>query len=102
MADETEDEAVDEKRAEDSKVDPAPVVAAPARGPRLAVVPGFPIAEYTQRELVALARWILSDTLMRTDDELLRELRQELGFRRGGSRINAALLAAIAAARSRN
>ena len=43
----------------------------------------------------------MSDTLLRTDDELLRELRQELGFRRGGSRINAALLEAIRLARSK-
>ena len=50
---------------------------------------------------VALAEWVLSDTLLRTDDELLRELRLELGFRRGGSRINAALMQAIAVVRSR-
>ena len=73
----------------------------PGRGPRPSVMPGFPIAEYSQRELVALAEWVLSDTLLRTDDELLRELRQELGFRRGGSRINAALMEAISVARRR-
>ena len=73
----------------------------PDRGPRPAVTAGLPIAEYTQRQLVALASWVMSDTLLRTDDELLRELRRELGFSRGGSRINAALLEAIAVARSR-
>ena len=73
----------------------------PDRGPRPAVMAGFPIAEYTHRQLVALASWVMSDTLLRTDDELLRELRRELGFSRGGSRINAAILEAIAVAHSR-
>ena len=52
-------------------------------------------------KLVALAEWMLSDTLLRTDAELLGELRKELGFRRGGSRINAVLQEAIARARSK-
>ena len=69
------------------------------RGPRPAVGAGLPITEYSERELVALARWLNSDTLLRTEDELLREMRRELGFKRGGSRINAAIFAAIHAAR---
>ena len=72
----------------------------PNRGPRPAVPAGLPIADYSTAELVALARWLNSDTLLRTDDELLVEMRVELGFTRGGSRINAAILEAIAAARS--
>ena len=79
-------------------VDVAPVES--ERGPRPAVRAGLPIAEYSARDLVALARWLNSDTLLRTDDELLLDMRRELGFKRGGSRINAAILAAIAAARS--
>ena len=71
----------------------------PDRGPRPAVVAGLPIVDYSTAELVALARWLNSDTLLRTDDELLVEMRRELGFKRGGSRINAAILAAIGAAR---
>ena len=73
----------------------------PDRGPRPNVFPGKPIGEYSMSKLVVLAEWILSDTLLRTDAELLRELRKELGFRRGGSRINAALQEAIAKARSK-
>ena len=69
------------------------------RGPRPNVRAGMPIAEYSAGELVALARWLNSDTLVRTDDELLVEMRRELGFKRGGSRVNAAILAAIHAAR---
>ena len=72
----------------------------PDRGPRPAVPAGLPIGEYSMGQLVALARWLNSDTLLRTDDELLREMRRELGFKRGGSRINAAILEAIGAARS--
>ena len=73
----------------------------PDRGPRPNVFPGKPIGEYPMSKLVALAEWILSDTLLRTDAELLGELRKELGFRRGGSRINAVLQEAIARARSK-
>ena len=69
------------------------------RGPRPAVRAGLPIAEYSTRELVALVRWLNSDTLLRTDDELLREMRREMGFKQGGSKINAAILGAIEAAR---
>ena len=72
----------------------------PDRGPRPAVPAGLPIADYSTAELVALARWLNSDTLLRTDDELLVEMRRELGFTRGGSRINAAILEAIGAARA--
>ena len=72
----------------------------PYRGPRPAVPAGLPIADYSNAELVALARWLNSDTLLRTDDELLVEMRRELGFTRGGSRINAAILEAIGAARA--
>ena len=91
-------ESADDEDVVDEGV--APVVESPGRGPRPLVTPGFPITEYSQRQLVALAEWVLSDTLLRTDEDLLRELRQELGFRRGGSRINAALLTAIGIARS--
>ena len=47
----------------------------------------------------SLARWILSDTLLRTDDDLMSEMRRELGFKRRGSRIDAALKGAIQAVR---
>ena len=47
----------------------------------------------------ALANWITSDTLLRTDDELMSEMRNELGFQRRGSRIDAALQSAISLAK---
>ena len=56
---------------------------------------------YSQTELADLARWILSDTQLRTDEKLRKELMQELGFKRGGRRINPVLDLAIASARDR-
>ena len=85
-----------------------PVVApppAPSRGPR----PNVPrkgtawgydaITDYRDGELAALARWIDSDGLLRTDDQLMDELRSELGFQRRGKRIEDALGRAIRQAR---
>ena len=48
---------------------------------------------------VQLARWIRSNTLLRTDDDLKREMRTELGFSRNGVRIDAALTRAVATVR---
>ena len=64
------------------------------------VMLGNDITAYGHQDLVALARWVMSDTLLRTDDELHREMRRELGFSRGGSRINPALQRAIDEART--
>ena len=47
-----------------------------------------------------LVRWIESDTLLRTDDDLIREMMEELGFKRAGKRITDALRRAIREARS--
>ena len=71
----------------------------PVLGPRPSVRRGPGIVNYTQLELVALARWILSDTLLRTHDDLKREMRTELGFSRNGVRIDAALTRAVATVR---
>jgi very-short-patch-repair endonuclease/DNA polymerase III delta prime subunit len=80
-------------------VDVAPAVAVgetpPRKGP-LPVRPHLPITEYSMPELVAVVRWIESDTLLRTEDELLAEVMACLGFRRRGSKIVAAISDAIA------
>jgi very-short-patch-repair endonuclease len=57
------------------------------------------IDEYSMSELATLARWIESDTLLRTEDQLLAEMMSILGFMRRGSKITAALTDAIAWAR---
>jgi hypothetical protein len=59
------------------------------------------IDEYSRAELVAIVRWIESDTLLRTEEELLAETVRTIGFSRRGSKITAAVTAAIASARSR-
>jgi hypothetical protein len=57
------------------------------------------ITDYSMPELIRLIRWIESDTLPRTEDELVREAADQLGFQRVGSRIRDALLRAIHAGR---
>jgi very-short-patch-repair endonuclease len=57
------------------------------------------IADYSTRELVALIRWIESDTLLRTEDQLLVEAMEHLGFQRRGWKIVAAITDAIARVR---
>ncbi len=54
------------------------------------------IDDYSVGELVQLLRWIRSDGLLRTDDELLDRAMDELGFVRRGPRIEAAIREAIA------
>ena len=58
------------------------------------------IADFRHDQLVALARWIESDTLLRTESDMIAAMMDELGFRRGGKRIIAALEMAIREARS--
>ena len=58
------------------------------------------ITDYKHWELVSLVRWIESDTLLRTDEDVMREMIDELGFRRSGSRIRAAIDSAIRDARN--
>jgi very-short-patch-repair endonuclease len=73
---------------------------APARRGPKPVRPGLgSILAYSRRDLVAFIRWIESDTLLRTEDELLEEAMVELGFQRRGKNIVAALEDAIRAAR---
>lgn len=76
----------------------------PQRGPRPNIsrkgTPGYrKITDYGHSQLVDLALWILSDTLLRTDDDLMREMMEELGFKRSGKLIESALRAAIRDAR---
>ena len=65
------------------------------RVPRIRTYGYNNITDYSHRQLVALARWIKSDTLLRTDDDLMREMMDELGFKRSGTRIRSALARAI-------
>jgi hypothetical protein len=60
---------------------------------------GPAITDWRHDDLVALAAWIETDGLLRTSDELQREMMRELGLSRRGSRVAAALDAAVAALR---
>ncbi|AUG80730.1 hypothetical protein CFP65_6059 [Kitasatospora sp. MMS16-BH015] len=64
------------------------------------LTPGRPVTAYSADELTALVRWIDSDEITRTDDELLRAAMKELGFSRLGPRIKEALGTAVTTARS--
>ena len=74
---------------------------APTRGPRPPIQPWGTIDAYSRAQLVALATWIESDTLLRTENQLLDEMMKELGFARHGSKIVAAFRAAIQDSRDR-
>jgi very-short-patch-repair endonuclease len=75
---------------------PAPA-ATVERRPRPAVPKYLAITEYSQRQLCAIVGWVKSDTLLRTQDELLAEVMNELGFQKRGKRIVAAIESAIQA-----
>ena len=57
------------------------------------------IRDYSHPQLVDLARWIESDTLLRTEDDLLKEMMTELGFKRSGRLITETVMRAIRATR---
>ncbi|MFZ4434178.1 MAG: AAA domain-containing protein [Microthrixaceae bacterium] len=88
--------------ASDAAPDPDPLIgsvveSAPGRGPCPILPTGGPITSYSDAQLQALVRWINSDTLLRSDDEVIAEVMVVLGFGRRGSRIVAAIKRAIAA-----
>jgi very-short-patch-repair endonuclease len=56
---------------------------------------GYPIGEYSDAQLIRLARWIRSDGILRTEEELLEEMMRELGFQRRGKNVVARLMDAI-------
>ena len=57
--------------------------------------PGRPIVEYSARQLDDIVRWARSDGLLHTNDELIRDIAQAMGYRRVGSRIRDHLERAI-------
>ena len=56
---------------------------------------GLSINNYSQRQLRAVVKWVKSDGRLRTEDEMIRDVMQALGFRKKGSRIVAAIRAAM-------
>jgi len=72
--------------------------AVPTRGPRPALTRRNSIEQYRKDEIIAVIRWIKSDTLLRTEEQLVEETMKELGFRRKGDKIVAAIRSAIRSA----
>jgi len=67
----------------------------PQREPRPNIPQGLAIGSYVPTQLAALVQWINSDTVLRTDEEIMEELRKDLGFQRLGPRMRVAFQAAI-------
>ncbi len=65
------------------------------RSPRPLIPQRSSITEYTSNELIRLISWVTSDGQLRTDDEVLKEMIEVLGFRRRGARIESRLRQAI-------
>jgi hypothetical protein len=65
----------------------AATVVQPSRGPKPSIRRRDSIDGYTNAELRQLAEWIASDGLLRTDDEFVRCMLEELPFNRLGARI---------------
>jgi hypothetical protein len=61
---------------------------------------GGSIDDYQLEQLVALVRWIGSDTLLRDDEQLIEEVMRELGFQRRGHKIRERIELAIRLAQS--
>ena len=73
----------------------APVRPVAPRPQRPVVGLGRKIQDFSQGELTAIVRWIKSDGLLRTDDDLIDEAIKCLGFKRRGKRIEDALWDAV-------
>jgi very-short-patch-repair endonuclease len=85
-------------RVEEAKEQSLPSAAPPRRGPRPTVPSGRgQIVSYSDHELRQLVNWVKSGGLL-TDDQIVREVAQELGFGRIGSRIDEAIRRAIRSA----
>lgn len=65
------------------------------RSPKPNLIPGGKIGDYSANNLAELARWILSDGKLRTDDEVVALMMSELGFARRGSHIVSTLENAV-------
>lgn len=77
----------------------APPVAASRRGPRPDIYPWGQIDEFSSHDIQAIVRWIESDTLLRSREDLIEEAMAELGFQRRGKKIVARIGAAVDAVR---
>jgi very-short-patch-repair endonuclease len=70
-----------------------------SNAPRRASRPTIPqrprIDDYSDNELLSLLQWVQSDQVLRSNDEIIRQLLPQLGFQRLGPRIEERLMKAI-------
>lgn len=66
-----------------------------SRGPRPPMPVGRSINDYAPADLDRLLNWVLSDGVLRDDDQIVSEMIRELGFQRRGTRIESAIRAAL-------
>ncbi|MFJ4104838.1 AAA domain-containing protein [Amycolatopsis japonica] len=66
-------------------VESAPAATRSSRGPRPTIPAGLKITEYSDRQLIELCRWLMTDRLLLDRDDRLQEAMVELGFRKRGS-----------------
>ena len=86
----------------DAQPVPAQTSPSPVRsGPCPARPPYRSIADISDRTLNDLLNWVCSDGRLRTDDEILKEMNDALGFNRRGARIVERLTAVIQQYRKR-
>jgi very-short-patch-repair endonuclease len=88
--------------APDETVSPDPVSGTPimrTRGKKPWLPSGQSVDQYSNSQLAQMVRWVESDGCLRTDEEIVTEVVQALGFKRRGNRIVAAIKAAIPYAR---
>lgn len=95
----------DAVRFADIKQDELKVIPAePKKMPQRNTPPAFErkddITAYTRFELRTLAEWAMSDRLLRTDEELMHDMRLELGFQKLGARMRRIFEQALKDARS--
>lgn len=62
---------------------------------------GLPIGAYSTRQITELIKWIVSDGQLRTDEEIVDEVVQEMGFSRRGKNIVAEIMYAISELRKK-
>lgn len=67
----------------------------PSRGVRPRIPSGLKIKEYSSINLNEMVRWVTSDGVLRTDDEIVGEVMQALGFERRGREIVERILTAV-------
>lgn len=68
-------------------LDDAPLERSPTRDKRPSVPRGRSISSLSSGQVRSMVRWVKSDGLLRTDEELLDEVSRELGYSRKGKRI---------------